>query len=586
VRRLSIIDVAGGHQPIPSEDGTIVATLNGEIYNFQDLRRELESSGHRFTTRSDTEVLVHAYEEWGDGMLTRLVGMFAIALWDDRRERLLLARDRMGEKPLYWEWSTKGLSWGSEAKALLEQRQCDAAVNPVALHHYLTLQYVPDPLTIFAGMNRLQAGHCLVLEKGQAPRVSRWWQLAFEPKWHLSDREAGERARALLETAVERCVISEVPFGAFLSGGVDSSVVVGLMSRRLASPVRTYSIAFEEPGYSEAVYARQAAERFRTDHHEFVFSASDLVATLDGVIGATDEPFADPAAVTVYQLARQASRSITVALTGDGGDETLAGYSRYVLDRSLAPYFALPAWVTGKAVPAVLAALPEPTALPEDRNPITGLKRLSQAAAITSKASLVRWGSYFGHDQKQSVYTDRWHDELARVDTAAMVADFYDQAEARTALDRTLAADHATYLAGDLLTKTDRMTMAHSVESRSPLLDRDWVEWTARLAAPFKVRRLQTKWLLRHAFRDLVPAAIASRSKQGFSVPIGLWLRAGLRGWSRERLIGNARLAEWFRPAAIDRLLREHDSGRINHGKRIWALLMFAVWLDQRAAHS
>ena len=481
VRRLSIIDVAGGHQPIASEDGAIVATLNGEIYNFGPLRDELTTAGHRFRTRTDTEVLVHGYEQWGDDVLHRLVGMFAVAIWDASRRRLLLARDRMGEKPLYWRWSDEGLLWGSEAKALLTVPGIDRKVNAVGLHHYLTLQYVPDPLTIFAGINRLPAGHRLVLEHGREPRVSRWWHLDFEPKWDAAEAEITERARGLLDTAVTRCLMSEVPFGAFLSGGLDSTVVVGLMARHLTRPVKTYSIAFEEPGYSEARFARKAADHCRTDHHEFVFSPRSLVETVERMIDSTDEPFADPAALTVYELARQASMSITVTLTGDGGDETLAGYTRYALDRLLAPYFALPRWLTTGVVPAILRLLPEPAGLPEDRNPMTGLKRLSQAAAVAPSASLVRWGSYFGHDQKLSLYTEGWRHELATVDTASWVSAFYDTAAARAPLDRGLAADHATYLAGDLLPKTDRMTMAHSVESRSPFLDRDWVEWTARL---------------------------------------------------------------------------------------------------------
>ena len=574
MRRLAIIDVAGGRQPIANEDGTVEVTFNGEIYNFRQLRAELEQHGHCFATNSDTEVIVHAYEQWGDDALRRFNGMFAIALWDERRERLLLARDRMGKKPLYWHYSPVGLLWASEAKALLAAPWVERRINALAL------QYTPDPLTIFDGMYQLPAAHKLVVERGGKPQVSRWWQLEFEPKLDITEADAIAQARTLLSATVERRLISEVPLGAFLSGGIDSSIVVALMAERLSEPVRTFSIGFEERHYSETHYARQVVERYRTEHHEFIFRPADLVRVIEGVIAATDEPFADPAALPLYELARQTRRYVTVALCGDGGDETLAGYRRYALDGLLRPYTALPAWLTQRAVPAVTALLPEPGWLPEDRNPITGLKRLGQFSSITPKASLVRWGSYFSHDEKLALYTDRWRDEFAHTETADWVAAAYDEARATSLLDRTLYADHVTYLAGDLLPKTDRVTMAHSVEARAPFLDAEWVEWTARLPECYKVRGLKTKWLLKAAFADKLPAAITARGKQGFGLPTGPWLRHELRDWSRARLLDNPALTEWFRPTAIRSLLDEHGSGRVNHSKRLWALLMFALWSD------
>jgi len=581
ISRLAIIDVAGGRQPISNEDGSVVVVFNGEIYNFRELREELRDVGHRFSTKSDTEVIVHAYEEWGDEALHRFNGMFAIALWDEQRERLLLARDRMGKKPLYWHYSPQGLLWGSEAKAIIAAPWVERRVNSLALHHYLTLQYIPDPLTIFDGVHRLPAAHKLVVERCGAPQVSRWWQLKFEPKWKISDEEAIEQTRAMLSAAVERRLISEVPLGAFLSGGLDSSTVVALMAERMSQPVKTFSIGFEERRYSETHYARQIAERYRTDHHEFIFRSDDLVRVIEATIVAADEPFADPAALPVFELARQARQYVTVALCGDGGDETLAGYRRYAVDGLFRPYAALPAWITQRVVPAATAILPDSTWIPEDRNLITGLKRLGQFSSTTAKASLVRWGSYFTHSEKFALYSDAWRDKFAQVDTADWVAAAYDEAQASSLLDRTLHADHVTYLAGDLLTKTDRMTMAHSVEARAPFLDAEWVEWTARLPDRFKLRRLTTKWLLKETFSDLLPSSIRSRGKQGFSVPVGVWLRNELQGWARDRLLDNHSLSEWFRPAAIRRLVREHDSGRINHGKRLWALLIFVLWLEK-----
>jgi asparagine synthase (glutamine-hydrolysing) len=580
MRRLSIIDVAGGGQPIGNEDGSIQVVYNGEIYNYRALRAELEKCGHRFKTNSDTEVLVHGYEQWGVAMLPRFNGMFALALWDVGRQRLLLARDRMGKKPLYWHYSPQGLVFGSEAKAVLAAPWVERQIDPVALHHYLTLQYTPDPLTIYRGVQQLPAAHCLVIEADGQPQIARWWQLDFEPKWTLSEAEVIERAREMLNAAVERRLMSEVPLGAFLSGGLDSSIVVALMAERLREPVKTFSIGFEEAAYSETKYARLIADRYHTDHHEFIFRPADLLRVIDGVITATDEPFADPAALPLYELARQTRHYVTVTLSGDGGDETLAGYRRYVYDGVLRPYAALPGWLTQRAVPALTDWLPDTGRLPEDRNPITALKRLGQFSAVTPRASLVRWGSYFSQADKLALYTDRWRDELRSIDTADVIAAAYAEAHARTRLDRTLYADHVTYLAGDLLPKTDRMTMAHSVEARAPFLDAEWVEWTARLPGRYKTRGLKTKWLLTAAFAYKLPTEIVRRGKQGFGVPIGLWLRRELRDWARERLIDNPRLSEWFDPTAMQRLLADHDSGRYNHGKKLWALLMLAVWLE------
>jgi asparagine synthase (glutamine-hydrolysing) len=578
ISRLAIIDVAGGQQPIHNEDSSITVVFNGEIYNFRELRAELENFGHRFRTQSDTEVIVHGYEQWGDEALHRFNGMFAIALWDDSKRRLLLARDRMGKKPLYWHWSKHGLLWGSEAKAILAAPWVERRVNALALHHYLTLQYVPDPLTIFEGMCRVPAAHKLVVECGGEPQVSRWWQLEFEPKWQIDDAEAIERARKLLAKAVERRMISEVPLGAFLSGGIDSSAIVALMAEQSSKPVKTFSIGFEEERYSEVQYARQVAARYHTDHHEFIFRAADLIRAIDESVAAFDEPLADPAALPLLELSRQARQSVTVALCGDGGDETLAGYRRYAIDALLRPYSALPSWLTQRAVPAMLRLVPEPAWIPEDRNMITGLKRLGQFSATTPKASLVRWGSYFSYEEKLSLYTDCWREKFSQTDTADWLARPYDEAHASSLLDRTLYADQVTYLSGDLLPKTDRMTMAHSLEARSPFLDVQWVEWTARLPKRFKVRHMIGKWLLKSVFDSMLPPAICARSKQGFSVPVGHWLKNELRESARERLLGNRSLSGWFRESEIQRLLDEHDSGRVNHGKKVWALLILAIW--------
>jgi asparagine synthase (glutamine-hydrolysing) len=578
IRRLAIIDIVSGDQPIFNEDGSISIVYNGEIYNFYELRDQLEGYDHKFTTNSDTEVIIHAYEQWGDDCLAKFNGMFAFSLWDDKQKRLLIARDRMGQKPLYWHYSSQGLLWASEAKALLEAPWLNREINMLALHHYLTLQYTPDPLTIYDGIYQLPAAHKLVLEDGQAPKISSWWQLAFEPKWHIDDREAIEQAGELLRAAVQRRLISEVPLGAFLSGGIDSSIIVALMSENSSNPVNTFSIGFEERHYSETEYARQIAQKYGTDHHEFIFRPDDLINVIEGVICATDEPFADPAALPLYELARQTRKHVTVALSGDGGDETLAGYLRYVLDGFLRPYAAMPDWITQRAIPAGVSFLPEPKWIPEDRNPLTGLKRLEQFSATTEKGSLVRWGSYFSHEEKLGLYNDVWQEDFAKDHTEDWLIQAFDEADAESLLDRTLYVDQVTYLSGDLLPKSDRMTMAHSVEARAPFLDSDWVEWTARLPQKYKVRGMQTKWLLRNAFQDEVPAKIRTRGKQGFSIPVGHWLRYELKEWSKQLILENKFVLEVFNPIVIEKLFDEHSTGRVNHGKKLWALLMVAIW--------
>lgn len=581
MRRLSIIDISGGRQPLFNETHRIAAVYNGEIYNFRALRVELEQKGHQFSTSTDGEVIVHGYEEWGDDALEHLNGMFALALWDGPERRLLIARDRMGEKPLYWHWSQQGLLFASEAKAILVAPWVERRVNGLALHHYLTLQYCPNPLTIFQGIHQLQAGHKIVVRDGSEPETGKWWHLSYIPKLKLTDHDAIAETQRLFTHSVRSRLVSDVPLGVFLSGGIDSSIIVALMSESGIGPVKTFSIGFDEPQYSETGFARQIARRYGTDHHEFVFRSGNLVQTIENTIVAADEPFADPAALPLYDLARFAREHVTVALSGDGGDETAAGYRRYVLDGMLRFYSLFPDWITQHALPSFFSRLPEPAWIPEDRNPITGLKRLANFAGVSPKASLVRWGSYFTHDQKLALYTARWREELSATDTADFVGKYFDAAIADNLLDSTLHTDIVTYLAGDLLPKTDRMSMAHSLEVRAPFLDPDWVQWTARLQKHFKVRGMETKWLLKSSFGDKLPREIVNRGKHGFGVPIGLWLKDPLHEWIRERLLANPALEEWFEASAIECLLDEHDNGRVNHGKRLWALLAFAIWQER-----
>jgi len=581
IRRLAIIDIASGQQPLTNEDRTITLVYNGEIYNFQELRSELENLGHHFHTRSDGEVIIHAYESWGDDCLLRFNGMFALALWDEVSRRLLIARDRMGKKPLYWHFGAQGLVFASEAKALLAVPWMERKLERTALHHYLTLQYAPDPLTFFRGMYQLPAAHKLVYTPGEQPVVTRWWQLNFLPKWKISAEEAISAGRDILSRAVERRMISEAPLGAFLSGGIDSSIVVALMAECSTQPVKTFTIGFGESRYSENQYSRYIADRYATEHHELVFSPEQFLQSIETMISVMDEPLADAAIFPLNELARQARQTITVALCGDGGDETLAGYPRYGLDGILAPYAWLPKALTTRAMPWLAEQLAQSGLKSSDHRWIAALRRLERFARTSPKASLVRWGSYFNHEDKLALYSPEMSDRFQFEDTAELLAEFYDQANAHSRLDRTLYADHQTYLAGDLLPKTDRVSMAHSLEVRSPFLDVEWVEWTARLPEFYKVRELTTKWLMKELFVDKLPESILKRSKQGFHMPVDEWLRGELKLYCKERLTETAHFKTLFRPTVIQKLLDDHQNGKSNHGKRLWALLIFALWLEK-----
>ncbi len=583
MRRLSIIDVAGGHQPIANEDETMWIVCNGEIYNYRQLRSDLEQQGHRFRTRSDVEVIVHAYEEYGEDCPSHLAGMFAFAIWDRRRRRLFAARDRLGQKPLYYARSGELLCFGSELKALMTLPVVADEIDEVALHHYLSLQYVPDPWSIYRSVRKLPAAHWLSFENGGL-EIERYWQLEFEPKLVLDERQAAAELRRLFVRAVRRRLMSEVPLGAFLSGGIDSSIVVGLMAEHSSTPVKTFSIGFTFEALNELPHARAVAERWGTEHHEFLVAPERFDDMLPKLTAAFDEPFADSSAFQTYLLARETRRHVAVALNGDGGDECFAGYTRYWLDRYVRPYAMLPPWITQGLAPAFFDRLPEPRQAAIEANWVLGLKRLAQVARISPKASIVRWGSYFDEALKAGCYLPEVGARLAGFDTSDLLAADFDAARAETFLDRTLAVDLNHYLCGDILVKADRMTMAHSLEGRSPFLDHELLEFVARLPLRFKLRGRQGKVLLRRAFADLLPASIQKRPKRGFGAPIEAWLRDELRPAVHDLVLSpGARLRGYFSHRRIAEMVEGHETGREDHGRRIWALLMLESWLRHRA---
>ncbi|MGU3499870.1 asparagine synthase (glutamine-hydrolyzing) [Mycobacterium sp. C31M] len=558
MRRLAIIDLAGGDQPIFNEDRSVAVVFNGEIYNFRELRADLERAGHRFTTRSDTEVLVHGYEQWGDDMLHRLVGMFALALWDEKRRRLLLARDRFGKKPLYYSRIGQEVVFGSEIKALLSSG-VPADLDETALQQYLALRYVPAPRTLFRTVSQLPPGHKMVLEKGTCD-VQRWWRLQYSPKLAVTLTDAAAEVEDLMRRAVERRLVSDVPVGCFLSGGLDSSTVLSLMTELTDEPVRTFSIGFDEGWSSDELgAARSTAHTFGTQHHEIRIGPDEFLRLMPTAVWHRDEPLAEPSEIPLLALSRMAREHVTVVLSGEGGDELFGGYPKYRVDTLLER--------AGRPTRAIIGDRP--------LHALAGWHRLPRRArlavtALATDAPTERWPAWFGADRVARLSSN------GRRPLAAALADIDVDLDP---LDRMLALDTETYLVDNLLVRGDKMTMAASIEGRMPLLDHNLAEYAARLPAEFKASPWTTKIVIREIARRRLPATLLSRKKVGFSVPIASWFRGSL-GDSLERLTfgRDARPYPLVDPDRIRRALALHRAGRYDFGKELWSLLTLDVW--------
>jgi asparagine synthase (glutamine-hydrolysing) len=566
-RRLSILDLSpSGNQPMANEDRTLWSVVNGEIYNFPELRADLEARGHRFRSRSDSEIVVHLYEERGDDFVRALRGMFAFALWDGPRRRLLLARDPLGKKPLYFARRPEGFYFSSEAASLLRGLPERPALEPAALDQYLTLQYVPPPGTAWKGVGKLPAGHLLVVEPGGEPRLERYWRLSFAARRFApqSEEEATEEVRPLLDQAVRRRQVADVPVGAFLSGGVDSSLVVALMARGASRPVETFSIDFPGGG-GEAPWARLVAERWKTNHHELVVEP-DMVSVLPELVRRYGEPFADSSAVPVYYLAKLTRQHVTVALSGDGGDEVFGGYRRYLWDKLAREIRAAGVW--SGPVRALLARLPG-----------AGLDSVRRFARGVPQDMAARYLPLVAHFSPRDKETLRPGGE----DTVeAWFREILARSDATDDVNRLLDLDTQTYLPDDILVKVDIASMAHALEVRAPLLDQTLVEWMAGLPGTLKLRGLRGKRLLRRAAEGLVPKSILTRKKRGFALPVDGWFRGALRPMARDLLDSAGGRAQGFVDrAAVRRLLDEQDRG-VDHGERLWNLLVLELWLREQ----
>jgi asparagine synthase (glutamine-hydrolysing) len=573
MRRLSIIDLEGGDQPIANEDGTVTVVQNGEIYNYRELRAELERRGHRFATASDTEVLVHLYEEHGDGFAERLRGMFALALWDGRERRLLLARDRFGIKPLYYRLAGGRLSFASELKALREDPELSREVDPRAVAAYLSFNSIPAPLTIFAEARKLPAGTLLAWRAGRAEQ-SRYARPA--PVEAAAARRRPERAlaaelRETLRGSVRAHLVADVPVGVLLSGGVDSAGIVALAAGELAEPVRTFSVGFEESSFDELGRARLVAERYRTEHHEIVLRP-DAVELFGKLVEAFDEPFGDSSALPTYLVSELAAGEVKVALSGEGGDELFGGYYTYVADL-LAPR-------VGR-----LAALAAPLIelLPSSDAKASfdyKAKRFARAARLPPLERHHAWKEIFPRRQQAAMLGGRdpgW-------DPLDLHRERYAETAGAEPLARLQDVDLGIYLVDDLLVKTDRASMAHSLELRVPFLDNEVAATALGLATPLKVRGTAKKRLLRRALAPLLPRQVLRGPKQGFSIPVAAWLRGPLRPFAREVLSAEALSRHgWLDPAAVGALLDRHCAGREDLSRQLWGLIAFTLWLDRHA---
>jgi len=570
MRRLSIIDLAGGRQPISNEDGNVTIVFNGEIYNYRELQQTLESMGHRFRTNSDTETIVHAYEAFGPACVNKLRGMFAFAIWDQREQRLFIARDRVGKKPLYFSVTGDGtLVFGSELKTLLEFPGVERKVNSQALDAYFSLGYVPDPLSIFENIEKLPPGHHLTFSRGRLS-VERYWD--FEYDTIGSGRSASDyfdELRFLLDDAVKMRLVSDVPLGAFLSGGIDSSTVVALMSRHMDQPVKTFSIGFNEDSYDELKYARITASKFGTDHHEFLVTP-EICDIVDELAWHFDEPFADSSAIPTYVVSKLAREHVKVVLTGDGGDELFAGYSRYVTERRRRKFDRVPQLVKDGFMDSLSHRLPHGA---WGRNYLHNIS----LDPITRYLNSV---SVFTGLNKASLYTADFSRQFrANEQLSAYFLELSSNVKTGASLDSLLYIDSKTYLPGDILTKVDRMSMAVSLEARVPLLDHKLIEFVTRVPASLKLSGIETKHIFKRAIADLVPSEVINRPKQGFGVPIHQWINRQLRERIHDTLKDARTLNRGYVDGAyVETLLDEHERGRRDHAMALWTLLMLELW--------
>jgi asparagine synthase (glutamine-hydrolysing) len=573
MRRLSIIDLPTGHQPMANEDESVWVVFNGEIYNHRELRSVLEARGHRFRTQSDTEAIVHAYEEFGERCVEHMNGMFAFAVLDQTRQSLFLARDRLGIKPLYYFVDAQRLLFGSEIKAILSHDDVPRELDCVALDSFLTFEYVPAPQSIFKAIKKLPAGHTMTVSP-QGVTVARYWDVV-QTASDEGEKTACDQLHTTLKSAVQYRLLSDVPLGALLSGGIDSSTIVGLMAEQLATPVETFSIGFEEDTYNELDFARQTSRHFQTHHHEQIIRP-DAVELTEKVIRHCDEPLGDFSVFPTYLVSVFARKHVTVALSGDGGDELFAGYDHYKAQKLDGYYRWLPRAVRAHVIEYLLERMP-PTA--QKKGLINKAKRFIEGAALPSDLAHTRWMTFLTAADKSQLYSPELHRELKEVDAHASIRRYLSRSGIDDPLGEQLLLDLKTYLVDDILVKVDRMSMATALEVRVPFLDYRVVELAASIPSRLKLKGWTSKYLLKKAMAPLLPPAILRKKKEGFSIPIKNWLRNELKPLLLDSLsTDRVRCRGYFDAAYIERLVSEHLAGTQNHSHKLWPLVVFEIW--------
>lgn len=577
MRRLSIIDLANGQQPIFNADKTLAIVFNGEIYNFRELRKSLEKHGRRFYTNSDTEVIIHLYEEYGADCVQYLRGMFAFAIWDTREKSLFIARDRAGKKPLLYSHQSNGdLIFASEFTALLAHPDISREIDPAAIDSYFSYVCVPAPRTAYRQIRKLEPAHWLRWKDGEI-ETKRYWLPDFSKKIKITEEEAIEETTRILQEATTLRMISEVPLGAFLSGGVDSSVVVALMAQESSRPVKTFSIGFEEQDFSELKYAKKVAQAVGAEYHEFVIKPNAL-EVLPTLVEHYGEPFADSSAIATYYVAKETRKFVTVALNGDGGDESFAGYERHAAMKFAEFYNHLPKLLRAALIETPINLIQTPGF---KKSRLRDAKRFLQAANLSKSERYFRWMSAFDPDSKVNLYTREFAETVTHENPLFVLEQWFTKANGTGILDTTLLTDQMTYLPNDLLVKVDIASMAVSLEARSPFLDHKVIEFAASLPENLRMRRFSTKSLLKKVAARLVPPEVVYRRKMGFGVPIGSWFRGEMKGFVRDILLSEKSLRRGVvKPEILEKYVNEHLDGKRDHAHQIWALLMLELWFE------
>ncbi len=577
-RRLSIIDLSeAAHQPMCNEDRTVWIVFNGEIYNFQEIRETLRKKGHQFKSKSDTEVILHSYEEWCVECLSHFRGMFAFAIWDCNLQRLFMARDRLGKKPLVYFCQNGHFGFASEIKALLQVPGIEKKVNGNAIHHYLTYQYVPSPETIFEGMKKLPPAHYLLYDRLGNLKIERYWRLNFNSS-HQTEanvEEVEDRIRAELEESVKLRLISDVPLGAFLSGGVDSSLVVGMMAKLSGQPVKTFSIGFEEKEFDELSYARIVSDHFSTEHHEFIVKPN-AIDILPKLVWHYNEPFADSSAIPTYYVANLTKDFVKVVLTGDAGDENFAGYPRYLRSKWVASFTKIPENLRKDLLPTFLRAL---STLHIREKTLNRLSDFIESLSTDQARNYAEQIKVFNEREKEDIYTEDFCEKVEKMDPLDFLFRKFEESGTENLLEQLLYVDMNSYLPEDLLVKMDVATMANSLEARVPFLDHKFMELVSEIPFHLKLRGREGKFILKKAFKDFLPGVVFERKKMGFGVPLAKWFRNELKEYVHEVLLDDKTLNRgYFKREGVERLLNDHIALRYDHSSRIWALLFLEVW--------